>query len=327
MPAETLFDQFLYRRDHFPWDVSESRMALANRFVLDSEASSLVGEMIRKVGYEILSNHEFARPPYDVTWVELDHIAYYKELTGLDGDGAEDEMGGFLFDHGSVHCVSSSKKRGVGTYPISFRLDQRVSLEEELELAQRVETSRLMLRRMIVGDTGVIDKPGGQDLVNEVATSHRTIVEIDELSGPTLNQVMSSGAGTLKMAIALLLLLTRPGKTVITLESAPHRSGVHRGKRVVYHSYNRVKLRLDRTKALERVKSHLEMGMTRRRHEVRGHWCQSHQRGIGCTHVWDAFDPDHFKCVKCGTSRWWRKHHARGDSTKGWVQKDYEVTR
>jgi hypothetical protein len=93
---------------------------------------------------------------------------------------------------------------------------------------------------------------------------------------------------------------------------------------VAFVSHNRISMHLNPKIALKRFTRSLETGMHHRLHDVRGHWAQN-RKNLSCDHIWDAIDPDHFHCTLCGTNRWWRRSHQRGDQTLGTVTKDYII--
>jgi hypothetical protein len=65
----------------------------------------------------------------------------------------------------------------------------------------------------------------------------------------------------------------------------------------------------------------------RRRHEVHEHWCYRSGTGrVDCVHTYVSTGVRGKQlCVECGSERWRRKAHERGDATIGYAKKDYEV--
>lgn len=99
---------------------------------------------------------------------------------------------------------------------------------------------------------------------------------------------------------------------------------------MVYKAHHKVTVRLARRDPVVRFTAHLATGLHRRRHSVRGHWAQTrHLAHRGCDHRWDivSINRDKYECGACGAKRWWRTAHMRGDATRGFVTKDYEVTK
>jgi len=75
--APTLADWFMFDHDRFTWvpnkvhDGVINRLRLARKFVLDENATRRIAEVIRDIPDLIAREHLFARPPFDVTWIEF----------------------------------------------------------------------------------------------------------------------------------------------------------------------------------------------------------------------------------------------------------------
>lgn len=326
----TLFDEWMLVRKH--GGPSSYRCLEAHRFVLDDKASHFVGNLLRRAPLEILQEHEFARPPYDVTWVEMDHVAYWKGLGNPPvSDGKEDIAVGFLYDHGKVWLVAKAKGHpDPALIPLVVNLHQPIRFDQELKLAESLGTSRLMLRQAMLGDVNVDVRADWwkSDEAMHICRSHRM-----EFIGPSSQRgrvaLMRGSVGHLKLVLTLALLLSRCGQKVLIGNDVEKVRGFLKGKNIVYAAHSHVTIRLAHRDPVMRFVSGLATGLHRRRHGVRGHWAQTRRPyAMSCDHRWDivSINKDKYQCIDCNAKRWWVKDHARGDATRGFVTKDYEVT-
>jgi hypothetical protein len=327
----TLLDMFL-RTGILAHEPSKMRlrMRMAKSFVLDDEASEFLGYILKSVGPMVLREHEFARAPYDQTWVELNFRAYARNMPVSGPEVNADTRLGYFFDNDDVWCVAESPAyKDPSMMPFSYQLHRPISMEEELQMAQFFGTSRLMYRQAILGYVGV--KDGDWWLSTEasnVCRSHRFVVHdaLKDVSMQGRYGVLTSAAGTLKQIIALGLLLSRSQtqRIINYTEIGPRRAFI-RAKQVALVKHNVVSLHLGPKRTFQKFTRYLETGGHKKFHDVRGHWAQTRKLDQSCEHSWDALDVNHFTCVRCGSNRWWRKAHQRGDINLGTVTKHYEV--
>jgi hypothetical protein len=312
---------------------------MAHRFVLDAPASRLVGELVNKAAPLMLEQHEFARPPHQLTWLEMDFRAYAEVIPGMNPDDpTADTRVGYFFDHGKVYSASEARRKtttalgldDVGVTPLIYHLHRPMTFERELELAQELNTSRLMLRKMIYGDPGLEGKWWNTHVANEICRSHSfefySKPPFDKMTVVDKLRTLRSSAGSMKQIIIMLLLLTRPTKHVLMVTDEPHKRILLKGHSQVLVSHNSVKLHLSPQESYRRVTEGGHTDRHHRYHSVRGHWCQS-RRIPACTHEWEPVTPDRYHCQKCPAKRWWRTSHGRGDEKLGVVHKGYEVTK
>jgi hypothetical protein len=331
-----LLDEWLMVKHHV--GPPTSKYLEAHRFVLDAKASEYVGTLLRKVPLEILQEHEFARTPFPVTWVEFYHADYWRGLMQYEQDADADTQIGLLYDHNKVWmvCKAAGSKYGEAALtPLIVNLHQRISFQQELRLAETLGTSRLMLRYALLGSINVATDSDWwmSDEATDICRSHRLEWTDDNSFGRLADNsrakalYLKNGIGHLKMVLTLALLLSRPGRKVLKLNEVSHHRTLWKGKSIVYKAHNQVTIRLAHRDPVVRFTTALATGLHRRRHGVRGHWAQTRRLvARGCGHQWDIITKDRYECASCGAKRWWVKHHARGDATRGFVTKDYPVT-
>lgn len=304
----------------------------ARRFVFDETATARAATILRDIPELIIEQARFARPPFDTTWIEIDHRALIRVIQPqyvMTEDS--DKNLGFLVDQGSVYViVTDSKTTGLG--PFRYDLNVDWPLQEQIKFAESVGTSRGQLDEFFLGAT-INDLRLKEDLLR-VLRSHNRVSLLPltrkDLSRDELNTILTASYGDLRILIAFLLILNQPGAT--TYREVPRSSGFVHGKVRPYLEHVTVSVVLDSTKILARSAGPAT-GDLRRRHEVRGHYCHDLRARQGrCDHRWasderdDVPDPDRWKCVTCGGKRWWRRDHHRGSATMGFNLHEYQVT-
>jgi hypothetical protein len=322
-----LADALLHQTRH-PYGPPRQAMLTAKRFAFDAGASGFVGKLLNKTARLILREQEFARQPYPQTWVELDAPAYSTGLMGtVQGDPATaDTKFGFLYDNGTVYCGAASKN-GCNWSPFTIKLHQPVTFETELATAMATGQSRLTLRQALIGYAEHLYDPWWQSgEVDMIARSH-LYVPAPDLTMEQNRGILQQHQGVLKQVLAMLLILTRPGRRVLTITDQGHQRTLYKGNSMVLAKHSLVTLHIDQSVAIRRFISGVHTGLHRRLHDVRGHWAQTRRHQNACTHVWDPVDADHYRCLRCEAKRWWRKNHSRGLLEVGTIVKEYEVSK
>lgn len=309
------------------------RLREAQRFVLDEDASFMVGALIKRAAPLILRQHEFARPPFDPTWVEMNFPAY---IRGLEREPSSDESDpdwrvGYFFGGGNVIFAVETRRIKPMIMPYWFQFHRTQPMEEELALATTLGLSRHNLRQTIMGMDGLTEEwlrsAEGDNFFSQFPLIiSPTIVKELGMSRANIRDMLTSGAGSLKQAVTLALLLTRPGREVVHLTEVGHRRAIVRGKAVTLLSHHKLTLHLAVPKSIAKVVDALHTtGEHHRYHAVRGHWAQTRRKVAGCQHDWEPITVNRYHCLRCPAKRWWRTDHHRGDLSLGEVTKSYEV--
>jgi hypothetical protein len=334
--APTLYDNFFNAINKDSVEPEQKQMVdhmrKAERYVFDTKASHILGHMIKTMAPLILQQHEFARPPYSNTWVEIDMMAYMEALEehrDLRDPTLDTRLGYLVMRDHILFFVSETAHTKPLITPYWYVLHEPISFEQELDLAQKLGLSRLTLREHLLGTSGLPKDWWRSPEAESFCRGHHFMMgqQLKESSPGTRRKVLRGAAGSLKQAIAILLLLSRPGSGVIALSNQERRHGLVRGHSRVLAPHHKVTIHLEGRKALQRIQNNLQTGQHHRYHSVRGHWCQT-RRITGCEHDWEPVNPDRYECLKgCGAKRWWKKNHHRGDISLGEVTKEYEVTK
>lgn len=328
----TLLDNLLAKNKNSDPNAALLKLRQAQRFVLDRDASHLVGSLVRGAASLMMREHEFARPPYDPTWIEIDYPAYMHGLghEPNPNDKTVDLRVGYFYGAGNLLFVTETAEHPPSVMPYWFKLHSPQL--EELELAQMLKITRLQLRQIILGNDGIPDDWWNSADATAFFRSHPlmispTVVKELKMNTHHIVNMLLGGAGSLKQGIALLLLLGRPGQATVHLSEQPHRQGIIRGSTRTLLSHHKVTIHLSVPEAVRKVVDTLHStGIHHRRHSVRGHWAQTRRNVNGCTHSWEPETVDKYHCLDCKAKRWWRVKHNRGDIALGMVTKEYEVT-
>src|SRR4029077_11121044 len=289
-------------------ELNPVRLRQAHRYVFDASASRLLSNLVAKAAPLILREHEFARAPHPATWVEFDFDAFARNISemALGQDATADLKVGYLID-GNRAFMASESRTTVGFVPYWYELHHTLSFDEELERAREVGLSRLMYRMILLGSAGLGDITNDWWRSAEAADFCRSnTMEFSDYAKKRFTEpetkltLMQSAAGSIKDLVVMLLLLTKPGRHVVSLTASPaHGHTIFKGKLATLQPHHKVTIHLSLPKAEAKFLDHIRTGQHHRYHSVRGGWAQT-RRGVGhCTHVWEPDDQDHWHCLHC----------------------------
>jgi hypothetical protein len=321
-----------------------NRVRSAHKYVFDRAGCVRLAEVIRDSPDILVREHQFARAPFDVTYIEL--AAFDAFWTVLNNRPADDIVPalGFLVDHDTVYTLD---KRG-DVMPLTYHLNTPWAVEEQLEFVNTTSMSRIGIDGFLWGTT--------YNLLNSderrVLRAHHAVrtLPLQDLLQPIRQKVFTIVAeetiAGMRTIIATLLLLNRKNVTVPINEIGHHR-GFHKGKQRVYMAHTVMTIHIDPIPTLRKIGTPAEASVEKRRHEVMGTWCHDQAFRIGeangCLHDWvphplyigkekghleadGHFVHDNWLCQTCNGHRWRRDQHMRGNSLTGYVDKTYKVT-
>jgi hypothetical protein len=333
----------------------QAKARQAHKFVFDEEASIRVGEVVRDIPDLIIREAQFARAPFEVTWIEYDAFHFWSTVNGREPDEKSDTKVGFLIDHNRVNVVAmgeeDKRRTHTGLYPIAYHLNTEWPVEDQLRFAHNASTSRMGLDFWMWGETaGKLLQAGETDKLRALRDSHMAefILRPDFLANLVkrnrLVGFLDKSAGDMRNMIAFLLMLNRPS-IVQYKNTLPKWHGFIGNKVKPFFSHTTVNVSLDAVAVLNLVGTPKGEEVGRRRHEVRGHYChdkgaRDYMRIAGCIHDWQpthkdwtpwpdakADEADNWRCGTCDGKRWWRAEHHRGTAQTGFVINDgYQVT-
>jgi hypothetical protein len=291
----------------------------ARCYVFDRDASFKLGQFIRTCADLIAEQIEFAIEPYPTTYVEVEIDAVIDGIgrAGSQAGKKADWKLGFLSHAGRTNTVVCSRDVAdtlAGVYGFS-----RIAKEWGDNLRSDLLDQQVL---HVLGSTYV-------DLTPEQRRNFagRFVPMFYGDTSVALLQtkaVMDGHIGEARIYAAALLLLHQ--KKAIALTEKPAYRTMYRGKSRPFMAHNVVTITLDSPVQIRKAMSS-GSGETRRAHEVPAHY--AHRHGTrNCEHTWQkrGDEENHWDCTKCGRFRYMRRHHMRGDASKGFVKKSYNVT-
>lgn len=329
------------------------KMRTAKRFIIDEQTIEDVFHFSLRYPEIIANNLTQIRLPFDKCWIEwpTSPMAEYSrqewenERIGYYCSGFENQDGLVCTNIGLVNGESNQVSVQLSPVSFSFKSDEhlylfhsnpdsfyqryiekfcavkdyryfmmgsaanRLSDETDEEFKKRVFYFREIFKHTMVGpDTAFknrYDHPSMNDYIG---------------------YIFKESAGALRTLLALLYLMNAHS---IEPDQPAFRTGKKRwvGNKVVpYLEHRRVKVVIPRPIKDPKWSSTGE-AIPKRRHDVMGHWCYRRKDfNPNCDHRWRV-DLRGETCEKCGNRRWWKKAHARGDASLGFIIAERVVTR
>ena len=294
----------------------------ARCYVFDKAASFKLGQFIASCPDIIADQLEFANEPYDVTYIEMeidaviDGIGKARTAAGPKADWKI----GFLRNGLSVFVLVCGREPKapdvfVGVYGFAYTDgNQRMVVYQDDDIRERATVHML---GTTYNDLTAAQRKKFTDRYASLYYGPKTTEEV------AFREIMEGHMGEVRIYAAALLLLQQK-KGVMLSERSAYRA-MYRGKSRPFMAHNTVTITLDGPVQIRRAFNHT--GETRRAHEVPSHY--AHRHGTrNCEHVWSKREAEenHWDCTKCGRFRYLRRQHMRGDASKGFVKKSYNVT-
>lgn len=323
----------------------------AKRYILTDDASARAGEITTNIEAHLIRNHQFAIPPYPVTYVEMNSHLFLDQLGRAiynPDDLTQDERVGYLIirrttDAMSIYTFSRSLDGQAGPSAFVYRkgghLASGVLIPPELGPPDYAKLAVLLGTTIHAQD----EPPPERKLTNidgirfwaSIGHAFREIIEqwhiepmYPDLQRFYKEDLFRMSAGDLRNVLVLLLILNQP--KIVHVAAQDRRSGIRKGKRVVYAAHNTVNIELGRKKKYIKLFRYPVDRSSPRRHSVCGHFVHYHI-AENCIHDWPSFpemsedDVPRWTCRRCGGKRVWRSEFMRGDAGRGFVTKEYAV--
>jgi hypothetical protein len=307
----------------------------AHRFILGDEASFAVGRWIGACGDLLLDNLQFAKPPFEKTYIELS-IVELNDGIGAPTAGPRDQSDdriGFLIDGDRVRTVVSGPSyptvgMGVWTYRLNTP-DAGRFMDGPVEREEWLRTTLLL-----GSTTGAL-----KDEAQLAAITRGTVIRStappkimeERIKGPKGQvwtravEFVRCAAGEMRTLWAVLLLINQH-RHRLGFANMPREVAITPRGRRVFAAHTLVSVPLHAPEATRRF-YYPSLRASPIGHEVRGCWVHLHLRP-GCTHEWPTIpdEHNHFVCARCQGFRTWRKPHVRGHTEIGINLHTYEVT-
>lgn len=299
----------------------------ASRFVFSANASSIAGKFALDAGDLVLKHRQFAIPPFEKTYIEIDARRWYESTNRVTGPpNTQDTRVGYLIDGYDVFVFADGPDSmgpmpavlGYRVVPPSYEGGAGHDVPFILG-GEGGEWSRL------VGALGTtLERLNSEE--ERLAISQEIAFRLYTVKQPSAERYMRmlrATAGEVRNLWTCLLWLNQP--TRIQYVNEPAGARLIKGKRVAYRAQKVIEIDVGRIKTIRRL-MRFEDRESPVRHKVRGAF---HHTGGSqhCSHEWTLFPDEHghWYCDKCARMRWWVKDHVRGDSTKGWNDSQYSV--
>lgn len=314
--------------------VMQQKYRHARVFVFDEAASRSHGQFSINCADLVVKNEEFAIPPFDNCYIEIDNRASLEATESLRvkiADDASIRLGYWFIDE-AVYCLAGDEKEPWFTPFVYRRVGSKPTRWEAFDGASYYRSKAILFLGQMSEE---LDEE--RDKLAPVLADRWDFAITKEIPEAAFREFFRECTGGLKRALAALLLLNQRQSFTVT-DKPPQRKIVN-GKQRVYMGHSLVTIDL----GPKTIRKAFYTGLrdTPRAHEVRGEFVHRY-RVSGCTHVWekvvdpekDAADIDRvgyliprWACKHCTGTRTWRRPHQRGDSAKGFVTKTYEVTK
>lgn len=292
----------------------------ARQFVFDEQASEYLGKFIAECPDILVDQMEFARQPFEVTYIELDLAAVYRgtgKPSTADYYPEPDWKIGFLSHGGVINGFTNSRQRQ------SPYLSPLCILDDEYHPEAKVDA--------LIDDSRVILGTTWYDLTEAqraaVADRFRMgYIGPSEHREKALRLMIPASMGEARVYLTALLFLFNKHRTVT--RDMPFQRKIGNGKLRTYMAHTTVSIHLQNYIELKRDLQRHQREGSLRRHEVRAHY---KHRGLtpGCEHKWQRVEDaqnEQWRCTCCSGLRYLCRDHVRGDGGTGFVRKDYAVT-
>jgi hypothetical protein len=354
--ADMALDEFGSRRVR---ELVAQQLIVADKFYFNASAMRYVGELVKDqhTSELLLENAQFAVPPHPVTFIEVDRDAYLlatQPESTLKPD--RDAKFGFLVVKNTVYTLSARQdSTHAGLLPFIIDLNHP---QQQLITEMYATTFHLAMRCHVIHCLGSSAQPyfertmgpweeikekSFEDLsrIYQYCVQHNIRVMQNTLEpgvhrsgvymtrGEKVRRLAPEFAGDLRLIIALLLVMHRASKTIFMTEGGGEKGWIGR-KQKRYMKHNVVNFNLNPHETIKRAFENTEPE-SRRRHSVRqhyAHWNKTkwHEHpNLANDTAFQQLDETHWLCERCGCLRVLRKSFMRGDASKGYVTKDYNV--
>jgi hypothetical protein len=293
----------------------------ARQFIFDSESSKQIGSFIRTCPDIIYDNLQFAVPPYDPVYVEWDIDACIDGIgrTTYDGD---DWRVGFLFSNGIIYTMVNTRERPTAfASPMGYV--ERSYPNKLVQITNYgTDTDPSEMQKLLLGSSYHTYSPAQRKEFSDRFSMN--YVGPKEFFDFALEKFSTAMFGEIRMFLTALLMLYQ--KQNVTIQDRPYERRISRGKLRTFMAHSTVTIHLSNEAEIRKAFQTGERGAPRR-HEVRTHY--AHRHGVkSCAHTWNKIEEaanEQWSCSHCGRLRWLKKSHLRGDGSKGFVVKKYEV--
>jgi hypothetical protein len=297
----------------------KNNLPRAKQFIFDEKSSEIMANFIQEAPELLFKNEQFAIPHFDVSYYEFDADLFLQAFgrPKTDNDEGKDWRVGYLVIGDKIFIITKSFQ---GKYATPSVLMYMIKIGPFNGEPNEMIMSRRMKAAYMLGSS---DNDIPMEMRNVIVEKYH-YANLTELPNERVIQGLPDGAGDLRNLITMILFLYQSKKVIDLRDVAPKR-GFMKGKQVTYMAQSVVTIHLNEVKAIRKY-----MEIAHERASPRRHWCKPFYRTIGgshsCDHTFEEYKEERWKCTKCEAKRARVKSYQKGDATKGYVLKHYEVT-
>lgn len=304
----------------------EVRAALPStkQYLFDAKASDYMARFIMDCGDLILKNEQFAIPQFKNVYYEFD-IDTFLRVLGRPQSGWNDETKdgtvGYLVADNVIYCMS--KGLGPNAKPTLLHYGYTIGRSPLFKPIIQPLISRRQKATFFLGSTM---EQATVSQFQEIAEKYEILNLTDHFDDDQLiKTIFGNATGDIRNLITMILFLYQT-KDVITVEEFAPSRRILKGKQITYLSYGNVKINLRDTVSIQKKFKISGTHATPRRHWVEPYY-RTTPRNKGCDHNFLCEEEGkRWRCTKCHAVRVKINTYQRGDATKGYKLKHYEVT-
>jgi hypothetical protein len=311
----------------------------AQRFQFTDESVQMAAGLCRDYPNLLISNYQFAVPPYETTYIEYDVQAWVNAFgpEKYQKDGNEDDVVGHLIHKGIVCTAVAGVERDVAgiapwLYTINPELDfTKLAARHKLRLirwatdGKQHEDAELASATVVLGSLLHDERAGVTDeIVKDIHERVHLYMEssVGNRGWKDVIELIKNFRGELRTLWQLLLFINQPKHLIFDDIPASRRMVGNRS--VAFPRYRLVRVKpkttvhhISRT-FVDRMKPGL--------HDVRAFW-RNFEKDESCEHDWPLLPDEEgrFKCARCSQWRVRVKEFKRGDPSRPVVRKGYQV--
>jgi hypothetical protein len=297
--------------------VIKSATPQARQFIFDEQSSAIMADFIQKSPDLLFKNEQFAIPQFPTCYYEFDAETFLKAMgkptTGA-GDAGRDWKVGYLITNNTIYVVS----KGFGSSKPAFMF-------YGMTIGRTKYSPLVMTRRQkanVFLASTIHDLP--MDIWQNISENYEFVNLSAGYADEVVRNSIADGAGDLRNLLTMILFLYQNQEVIHVNQVAPHR-GILKGRAITYMAHSVVTIHLNEIKKIRKHFETHDRGSPRR-HEVRPFY-RTVPKNKSCDHLWVPYESDRWECKRCGSKRARIKGYQRGDATKGYVMKHYEVTK
>lgn len=310
----------------------------ARRYVFSDEVVDLIGSLLLDYPDLLLSNFQFALPPYEHCAIEFNYMRLLEAMkqpynkADFPGDPREtDKYICFVFSGSTFTTISATDTH---KYAVASLVRWSMNYGQEvMPGCRRISTGDDLSLSVTFGSTLTNDNfDPDPRAIAEICSRFVPFIDVEAICSFPKEERSKIAFEALKCcvadprnAIVFLLWLNQPHfAAMIDTAFVPASRKMIGNKSIAYAAHHVVTLK--EQIGAKRAITLLRERMPPRRHEVAAFW-RNYHKNDQCEHDWPIFPDDQgrWHCARCDQFRVRVASHMRGDASRGYVTKEYKV--